>query len=380
MSSPALTWAGVVEEIFDAFRVEKNVAADWLALPGAGHQPRVDLLYPELDIAILFQDSLGSPGWGAPARRGGNPGTGGRVETSLLVLDGKVAAHSPVWAEIERALSSAARRVAQRHMAGDAKLSLMPRIGEAREKSRSLQSTLSVLPVQADSVQRKERQPPKQAHSPESRWSAVKARLAWASAVYSPVRAVLKRAALLLLVLLAVNAASYLVANFLDLRGPMAYNYVPDTKVAFAEVIETYPAYLRSVLSGDFGMMNQNELRGMLFSQQEIPILGLVLQRLPRSLVLLGVAILIALVVGIAAGFLSVNYKTCRTNPLALILSLVGFSMPGFYLAILILYLMIWAAMEHGRGVFFLPTTGYGLDEHLVLPALALAALSLIHI
>jgi peptide/nickel transport system permease protein len=48
--------------------------------------------------------------------------------------------------------------------------------------------------------------------------------------------------------------------------------------------------------------------------------------------------------------------------------------MPGFYMAILILYLMIWLAMEYGRSVFFLPTTGFGLDEHLLLPTLALAA------
>jgi ABC-type dipeptide/oligopeptide/nickel transport system permease component len=78
--------------------------------------------------------------------------------------------------------------------------------------------------------------------------------------------------------------------------------------------------------------------------------------------------------VGVTAGFLSVNYKTQQTNPLALILSLAGFSMPGFYMGILILYLMIWLAMNHGKGMFFLPTTGFGLDAHLILPTLALAA------
>jgi len=43
-------------------------------------------------------------------------------------------------------------------------------------------------------------------------------------------------------------------------------------------------------------------------------------------------------------------------------------------MAILVLYLMIWMAMRYGKGVFVLPTSGFGLDKHLVLPVLALAA------
>jgi peptide/nickel transport system permease protein len=35
---------------------------------------------------------------------------------------------------------------------------------------------------------------------------------------------------------------------------------------------------------------------------------------------------------------------------------------------------MIWAAMNYGKGAFFLPTMGYGLDRHLILPVLALSA------
>jgi peptide/nickel transport system permease protein len=69
-----------------------------------------------------------------------------------------------------------------------------------------------------------------------------------------------------------------------------------------------------------------------------------------------------------------VNYKTYQTNPLALFVSIAGFSMPGFYMAILVIYLMIWAAMNYGKGAFFLPTMGYGLDKHLILPVLALSA------
>jgi ABC-type dipeptide/oligopeptide/nickel transport system permease component len=175
--------------------------------------------------------------------------------------------------------------------------------------------------------------------------------------------------ALFVVVLLAVNAAAYLVANFLLLRGPMAFNYVPDNTVSVADMLAPYPEYLWEVLEGDLGVMRVQE-----FGATEGPILVLMAQALPRSLVLLGAAVVFSIVVGIAAGFLSVNYKTYRTNPLALVVSIAGFSMPGFYMAILVIYLMIWAAMNYGRGAFFLPSTGYGLDTHLVLPVLALSA------
>jgi len=183
------------------------------------------------------------------------------------------------------------------------------------------------------------------------------------------VRFILKRVVLFVAVLLAVNAASYLVANFLDLRGPMAYNYVPDTDVPLADVLAPYPDYLWGMLHGDLGAIGRWRLSG-----EETSILELVVEKLPRSLALLGIAVSFSIVVGIVAGLLSVNYKTHRTNPLALVFSLAGFSMPGFYMGILVLYVIIWVAMTYGKSVFFLPTTGYGLDEHLVLPVLALSA------
>jgi ABC-type dipeptide/oligopeptide/nickel transport system permease component len=180
---------------------------------------------------------------------------------------------------------------------------------------------------------------------------------------------ILSRVLLFVAVLLAVNAASYVLTNYLELRGPMAYGYVPDTEVSVAEAFASYPDYLKGVLEGDLGTMQQYR-----FSPAESSILDHILQRLSRSLVLLGVAAAVAIVVGIGVGFLSVNFKTRRTNPLALLFSMAGFSMPGFYMGILFLYLMLWLALNKGKGFFFLPTSGYGLDAHLVLPVLALAA------
>jgi ABC-type dipeptide/oligopeptide/nickel transport system permease component len=183
------------------------------------------------------------------------------------------------------------------------------------------------------------------------------------------IRFILKRAAGFLAVLLAVNAASYLLTNYLDLRGPMAYNYVPDTQVSVAEVFAPYDDYVWGMLHGDFG----NHWLGW-WRSAESPIIQYIVGKLPRSLVLLGIAVAFSITVGITVGFLSTNYKTLRTNALALLFSLAGFSMPGFYMGILVLYLIIWLAMTRGEVTFSLPVSGYGLDEHLILPVLTLAA------
>jgi peptide/nickel transport system permease protein len=301
---------------------------------------------------------------------------------ALLLVEGECDGDSRVWDELRTALSAVARRIAQQPGGRQAKLDLLPRIATAKATCQRLQDSASAVSLDPPGNPVGLHQAPVRAGTgpPATPWfaagwqGAAREYAAGLGAVLAAIFAILKRVALFLIALLAVNAVAFLVANFLELRGPMAYNYVPDTQVAVAEVVAPYPEYLQSVLRGDFGTMRRHELRGASYTPRDTPILEIVFERLPRSLVLLAAAMLLAIVGGVAAGFLSVNYKTQQTNPLALILSIAGFSMPGFYMAILILYLMIWVAMSYGKGVFFLPTTGYGLDAHLVLPVLALAA------
>ena len=363
----------------------ENVPLDGMAIHGLDRLPIVDVLYPELGIAICYDGSQSVPRRDRALVEGLRAISQRQTGVALVVIKDGMEPHNPAWAELRGALSAAARRVAQQPGNQAVKLDLLPRIAAAKATCQRLLAGLPSMRLEGGSrsqigvyQRRGPGQPVTRAGAPPSlreRWQAFEQKhLDGLGTILASVLGILRVVALFLAVLFAVNLVSFLVANFLELRGPMAYNYVPDTKVAFADVVAPYPDYLRSVLQGDFGMMRQNELRGMLFSQQVVPIGELVLDRLPRSLVLLGVAMLGAIVVGITAGFLSVNYKTQQTNPLALILSLAGFSMPGFYMGILILYLMIWLAMHYGRGMFFLPTTGFGLDAHLILPTLALAA------
>jgi peptide/nickel transport system permease protein len=377
MASTTDTWPEIIDRIFEGFLTVEDATPDWLEVPGMALQLGVDILYPELGIAIYFK----LPGNAHQQRNSALEGVRAdlcrKANIALIVVGGESEARRRTLAEIHAALSASARRVAQQRGARQAKLDLLPRIAAAKATCQRILEDVSASPSPLDTSQRQK--PPPQAQ-PNLRlfmekWQIqAQKHLATLSSVLAALPTILKHLVLFAAVLFAVNAVSYLVANFLDLRGPMAYNYVPDTKVPIADVFETYPDYLQGVLSGEFGTMRLNQLRGRLFAIGEVPILDLVLERLARSLVLLGLAVTFSIVVGLTAGFLSVNYRTRRTNPLALIISLAGFSMPGFYVGILIVYLMIWAAMNHGKGVFFLPTTGYGLDRHLILPVLALAA------
>jgi len=179
----------------------------------------------------------------------------------------------------------------------------------------------------------------------------------------------IRRILLFLAVLVVVNAATYAAINYLALRGPMAIGYVPDTKVPLTSVFQGYPEYISSVLRGDLGIVGDSGNRLFPSRAEMAPYIA---GALGKSLILLTLSLGLAAIVGAGVGLLSVNPKTRRPSPLALFLSIAGFSMPGFYLGIMILMIMLTTVIQ-GQRWTFLPVSGYGLDAHLILPVLTLA-------
>lgn len=179
----------------------------------------------------------------------------------------------------------------------------------------------------------------------------------------------LKRIVLFLAVLVVVNAATYAVTNYLALRGPMAIGYVPDTQVPITLVFYGYPEYISSMLRGDLGSIGNT---GNTLFPSTAEMAPFIAWALAKSLILLALALSLAAIVGAAVGMFSVNPKTRRPRSLALFLSMAGFSMPGFYLGIMILMIMLTTVVQ-GQQWIFLPISGYGLDAHLILPVLTLA-------
>ncbi len=125
-----------------------------------------------------------------------------------------------------------------------------------------------------------------------------------------------------------------------------------------------YVEWLVGVLQGDLGLSIRTRL----------PVGQSILQRLPVTIELTALSLLLGLLIGVPAAVLAATYRGKTADTLVGIVSLLGISVPGFWLAILLMLLF----SLHLR---LLPSIGYvalhegPLDNlrHLILPALGLA-------
>jgi peptide/nickel transport system permease protein len=117
-----------------------------------------------------------------------------------------------------------------------------------------------------------------------------------------------------------------------------------------------YVRFVTGVLRGDFG--------DSLYYR--VPAAELYWQRLPASLELAAVALLISLVIGLSVGIVAaVNVGRWWDN-VGKLIALLGLSMPAFWLGLLMI--LVFAV-----NLEWLPTAGRGTLAHLVMPAIALS-------
>jgi len=128
--------------------------------------------------------------------------------------------------------------------------------------------------------------------------------------------------------------------------------------------------YGKKVLTGDLG-----------FSYfQGKPVLELILEKIPATVLLILTAIFLAVTFGVLTGVIVAQHPTSLGSSLITILSLFGFAMPVFWLGImLILAFSLYVPIFPGHGIMTVGLGG-GLWEiakdilhHLVLPACTLA-------
>src|SRR5215472_2925325 len=118
-------------------------------------------------------------------------------------------------------------------------------------------------------------------------------------------------------------------------------------------------AYLRHAVVGDLGVSIQ--------SRQ--PVSTLLKQRFPFTLKLAFLAILVSAILGVVAGIIAATNRNSPLDIAALLGSLVGISLPIFWLGLLAI--LIFSVRLH-----WLPSGGSGSLVHLVMPALVLGAAS----
>ncbi len=121
-----------------------------------------------------------------------------------------------------------------------------------------------------------------------------------------------------------------------------------------------YATYMGNLLRGDLGLSYRNQ----------IPVAGQVWDKFPNTAMLAVAGIIVALIIGIPVGILSAKKQYTFMDNSSMVLSLVGVSMPNFWLGLLLSLLF---ALKLG----WLPSQGMGqgffpLLRSLVLPALTL--------
>jgi ABC-type dipeptide/oligopeptide/nickel transport system permease component len=124
-----------------------------------------------------------------------------------------------------------------------------------------------------------------------------------------------------------------------------------------------YGRFVSGLLRGDFG----NSFR------HQQPALGLVLERMPATMQLTLAAMAIAVSVAIPLGILSAVKRNTPLDHLAMVLALLGQSMPVYWLGIMLI--LLFAVRLN-----LFPAFGSGSWQHLVLPAVTLGAFSMARI
>jgi len=120
-----------------------------------------------------------------------------------------------------------------------------------------------------------------------------------------------------------------------------------------------YLSYMGGVLRGDFGRsLNNNR-----------PVLGEILGRLPATLELTLAAMAIGTVLGMSLGIISALGHNTWVDTAAMALALLGVSMPIFWMSLLLIFFF-------SVHLNWFPAIGQGGIERLVLPAFALGLLS----
>ncbi|MFN4155753.1 MAG: ABC transporter permease [Paracoccaceae bacterium] len=118
-----------------------------------------------------------------------------------------------------------------------------------------------------------------------------------------------------------------------------------------------YLTFLGNALQGDFGI-------SMKWPGEDA--MSVVLDRLPITLLLGGVAMVFSVIIAVPLGVMAAVHKGRLIDTVAQIVALIGQSMPSFWLGII----LIWV---FAVGLRWFPTSGSGTVGHLILPAISIA-------
>jgi peptide/nickel transport system permease protein len=166
--------------------------------------------------------------------------------------------------------------------------------------------------------------------------------------------------------------ASFLAFAILFLSGDPTYLMIPEnyTRQQIAEFRHQmgfdrpwyvqYGDFFRHAARGDFGVSLRSQL----------PALPLVLERMPATLELAAVAMLLSVAASLPLGVAAATHRRTLVDTASMVGGLLGQSTPGFWLGLLLILIF-------GVELRWLPVSGRGGLSHLVLPGVTLAMYSM---
>jgi peptide/nickel transport system permease protein len=131
-----------------------------------------------------------------------------------------------------------------------------------------------------------------------------------------------------------------------------------------------YLKWLAQVLRGNLGVSYQAGL----------PVLEIIGQMLPNTLVLSGAALVLALVVAVPAGVISAARPSSKADHAVTLLALSGISIPTFWFGLMLIVLfsvVLGWLPPGGMQTIGAPRSALDLARHLVMPALVLGSASM---
>jgi peptide/nickel transport system permease protein len=190
------------------------------------------------------------------------------------------------------------------------------------------------------------------------------------------VKTILQRILQLIPILFIVSTIIFVITRMipgdpaLTMLGPQApveaVEELRETLGLNKNIAEQYLIYLKDLLKGDFGKS---------YAYNE-PVMKLILERFPNTLILTAISMLLAMFIAIPIGIISATKQYSIFDYVSMIGALVGVSMPIFWLG-LMLVLVFSVNLE------WLPSIGMGsmdkglwdVIKHLILPCVCLATI-----
>jgi peptide/nickel transport system permease protein len=121
-------------------------------------------------------------------------------------------------------------------------------------------------------------------------------------------------------------------------------------------ILVQYWTFLTSALHGDFGVSFLDKRDAM----------AVVLERVPATAALAGIGLFFGVLIGGGAGSIAARHPGTIREMVVLFGALIGQSVPSFWIGLMLI--LIFAV-----GLGWLPTSGYGTWQHLVLPSIVLS-------